>query len=85
MSIYELKQAITLAEGRTIMVETVVTSQPLLPEVSNPEVMNALGSDLILLHLFYVMNPKVNGLDTYRIFQPNVAVSYVDDKISQKK
>jgi hypothetical protein len=34
----ELKQAVRAAEGRTILAETVVTSQPLLPEVSNPEV-----------------------------------------------
>jgi hypothetical protein len=70
MSIYELKQAITLAEGRTIMVETVVTSQLLLPEVSNPEVMNSLGLDLILLHLFNVMNPKVNGVGTTEYLNP---------------
>jgi hypothetical protein len=43
----ELKQAILAAEGRTIIAETVVTSQPLLPEVSNPEVMKAFGADMI--------------------------------------
>lgn len=80
----ELKQAIRAAEGRTIMAETVVTSQPLLPEVSNPEVMKAFGADMILLNLFDCFNPKVNGIDSYSIFQPNAVDSDVDDKIIQK-
>jgi hypothetical protein len=80
----ELKQAIRAAEGRTIMAETVVTSQPLLPEVSNPEVMKAFGADMILLNLFDVMNPKVNGVDSYSIFQPNAAGSEVDENIIRK-
>jgi hypothetical protein len=80
----ELKQAITAAEGRTIMAETVVTSQPLLPEVSNPEVMKAFGADMILLNMFDCFNPVVNGVESYSIFQSNAAGSEVDEKIIQK-
>jgi hypothetical protein len=80
----ELKQAITAAEGRTIMAETVVTSQPLLPEVSNPEVMKAFGADMILLNMFDCFNPVVNGVESYSIFQPNAAGSVADEKIIQR-
>jgi hypothetical protein len=80
----ELKQAIRAAEGRTIMAETVVTSQPLLPEVSNPEVMKAFGADMILLNMFDCFNPVVNGVESYSIFQSNAAGSEVDEKIIQK-
>jgi hypothetical protein len=80
----ELKQAIRAAEGRTILAETVVTSQPLLPEVSNPEVMKAFGADMILLNMFDCFNPVVNGVDSYSIFQSNAAGSEVDEKIIQK-
>ncbi|WHZ05826.1 haloacid dehalogenase-like hydrolase [Neobacillus sp. YX16] len=79
----ELKQAIRAAEGRTIMAETVVTSQPLLPEVSNPEVMKAFGADMILLNMFDCFKPVVNGVESYSIFQSNAAGS-VDEKIIQK-
>jgi hypothetical protein len=44
------------------MAETVVTSQSLLPEVSNPEVMRAFGADMILLNMFHDMNPVVNRI-----------------------
>ncbi|MDR7077293.1 hypothetical protein J2Y03_002317 [Neobacillus niacini] len=80
----ELKQAIRAAEGRTILAETVVTSQPLLPEVSNPEVMKAFGADMILLNMFDCFNPVVNGVESYSIFQPNATDSEVDEKIIQK-
>ena len=80
----ELKQAIRAAEGRTILAETVVTSQPLLPEVSNPEVMKAFGADMILLYLFDCFNPVVNGIESYSIFQPNAAGSEIDENIIQK-
>ncbi|MEH7009565.1 haloacid dehalogenase-like hydrolase [Neobacillus niacini] len=80
----ELKQAILAAEGRTIIAETVVTSQPLLPEVSNPEVMKAFGADMILLNMFDVMNPMVQGVESYSIFQPNATGSEADEKIIKR-
>lgn len=80
----ELKQAIRAAEGRTILAETVVTSQPLLPEVSNPEVMKAFGADMILLNMFDCFNPVVNGVESHSIFQPNAEGSEVDENIIQK-
>ncbi|MCM3110617.1 haloacid dehalogenase-like hydrolase [Lederbergia lenta] len=66
----ELKQAIFAAEGRTVIAETVVTSQPLLPEISNPEIMKAFGADLILLNVFDVFNPRVEGLHSIDLFHP---------------
>jgi hypothetical protein len=80
----ELKQAIRATEGRTILAETVVTSQPLIPEVSNPEVMKAFGADMILLNMFDCFNPVVNGVESHSVFQPNAAGSEVDENIIQK-
>ncbi|MFS0784283.1 haloacid dehalogenase-like hydrolase [Bacillus sp. 1P06AnD] len=82
----ELKNAIRAAEGRTVIAETVVSSQPLLPEVSNPEIMKAFGADMILLNVFDVFNPRVNGIQSTNVFQPTEAEPVADlDVIKQVK
>lgn len=58
----ELKQAILASEGRTIMTETVVATQPLLNDVTNAELAVAFGSDMVLLNVFDCDNPHINGL-----------------------
>ncbi|WP_050613700.1 DUF7916 family protein [Bacillus testis] len=80
----ELKNAIRAAEGRTVIAETVVTSQPLLPEVSNPEIMKAFGADMILLNVFDVFKPHVNGLETANIFQPSLHKEELSEDVIQQ-
>lgn len=59
----ELKQSIQAAEGRTIVAEVIGSVAPLYPEVTNAELVAAFGADLILLNMFDVFQPMVNGLD----------------------
>lgn len=77
----ELKQAILASEGRTVMAETVVSSQPLFPEVSNPEIMKAFGADMILLNVFDVFKPYVEGVESSSVFQPNENENPYDEDV----
>ncbi|MEH6943176.1 DUF7916 family protein [Bacillus sp. JJ722] len=77
----ELKQAILASEGRTVMAETIVSSQPLFPEVSNPEMMKAFGADFILLNIFDVFNPNVKGVVPYNVLHPSEQDGTTDDSI----
>lgn len=58
----QLKTAILASEGRTVMAEIVVQSQPMLHSITNAEVAVAFGADMILLNAFDCFNPKINGL-----------------------
>jgi len=66
-----LKGAILAAEGRTVMAETVVTSQPLLPEITNAELTKAFGADMILLNVFDVFHPQIRGIASRDLFAPD--------------
>ncbi|WP_066319502.1 PEP phosphonomutase [Bacillus sp. FJAT-29814] len=57
----DLKQAIKASEGRTILSETMTAVSPLYPSVTNAELAAAFGADLLLLNLFDVFNPAVEG------------------------
>lgn len=81
MTKQELKQAILASEGRTILAETVVTSQPYFPEVSNPEMMKAFGADLILLNMFDVFRPKVNGMQVKHMFEEQNEQESFDENV----
>jgi hypothetical protein len=59
----KLLQSIQASEGRTVVSEIVCPVQPLYPEVSNPEIVSAFGADLLLLNMFDVENPAINGVD----------------------
>ncbi|MGC6341777.1 haloacid dehalogenase-like hydrolase [Bisgaard Taxon 45] len=59
----QLKQAIRASEGRVILSENMVAAQPLYPNVTNSELAAAFGADLILLNLFDVFNPTIQGLE----------------------
>jgi hypothetical protein len=61
-----LKRAIRAAEGRTLVSECIVCWTPLLRDVSNPELARAFGADLILLNLFDVDDPCIEGLPSPR-------------------
>ncbi|GIP52431.1 DUF7916 family protein [Paenibacillus vini] len=81
----ELKGAILAAEGRTVMAETVVVSQPLLPEITNAELAKAFGADLILLNVFDVFQPEVRGIVPFDIFNPDSGAGTVSNPIAEIK
>ena len=59
----ELKQSIEAAEGRTVLSEIVVTAPPLYQGLTNAEFSSAFGADLILLNVFDVNAPFIQGMD----------------------
>ncbi|WP_409304248.1 haloacid dehalogenase-like hydrolase [Peribacillus sp. SCS-155] len=58
----QLKQAIMASEGRTILAEVICSHQPFYPAVTNAELAAAFGADMILLNLFDVDHPRVEGV-----------------------
>ncbi len=54
--------AIAGSEGRTIASEVIAPAMPLLFDVSNPELAASQGADLIILNVFDVGAPAVQGL-----------------------
>ena len=58
----ELLAAIADSEGRTLACETIGSLQPMLGDVTNAEFAAAMGADLLLLNLFDVQEPVINGL-----------------------
>ncbi|WP_019241063.1 MULTISPECIES: DUF7916 family protein [Bacillus] len=76
-----LKQSILASEGRTVLAETIASSQPLFSEVSNPEMMKAFGADMVLLNIFDVFNPSVKGVQSYNILHPTDKEHKTDENI----
>ena len=62
MSKQELLEAIAASEGRLLVCETIGTIQPMLGDVTNAEFVAAMGADIILLNIFDVNHPVVQGL-----------------------
>ncbi|MFD1040516.1 haloacid dehalogenase-like hydrolase [Virgibacillus byunsanensis] len=58
----QLTQAIAASEGRTMIAEVVCTSTPMYPGITNAEFAAAFGADLILLNLFDVNDPNIEGI-----------------------
>ena len=58
----ELVESIASSEGRVLVCETIGNLQPMLGDVSNAELAAAMGADVILLNIFDVDNPVINGL-----------------------
>ena len=58
----ELLTAISDSEGRTLAAETIGTVTPMLVNISNAEFVASLGADLIMLNIFDVNNPIIQGL-----------------------
>lgn len=58
----ELLFAIGAAEGRVLACETIGTVSPLLSDVSNAEFAAAMGADVLLLNIFDVDHPVVQGI-----------------------
>ncbi len=58
----DLLESILKSEGRILACETIGTLQPMLGNLTNAEFAAAMGADIILLNMFDVMKPVVNGL-----------------------
>ena len=58
----ELLDAIAGSEGRTIACETIGSIMPMLGDITNAEFAAAMGADILLLNLFDVQKPHIQGL-----------------------
>lgn len=58
----DLLSSIQKSEGRVIACETIGTVPPLLGNVTNAEFAASMGADILLLNLFDVQHPVVQGL-----------------------
>ena len=58
----ELLSAISDSEGRTLAAETIGTVTPMLVNITNAEFVASLGADLIMLNIFDVNDPIIQGL-----------------------
>lgn len=58
----ELLTDISDSEGRTLAAETIGTVTPMLVNITNAEFVASLGADLIMLNIFDVNNPIIQGL-----------------------
>lgn len=54
--------SIKAGEGRTIISEIICVAPPLLWDVSNVELAAAFGADILLLNMYDVNNPKIEGI-----------------------
>lgn len=57
-----LLAAIAGAEGRTIACETIGVLTPMLGDITNAEFAAAMGADILLLNMFDVCHPVIQGL-----------------------
>lgn len=62
MTAKELLSSIAASEGRVIACETIGSFMPMLGDITNAEFVSAMGADILLLNLFDVHNPVINGL-----------------------
>lgn len=62
MSRDELLAAIAGSEGRTIACETIGAIMPMLGDITNAEFAAAMGADILLLNMFDVQKPYIQGL-----------------------
>lgn len=62
MTKQDLLFAMEASEGRVLACETIGIFTPLVGDVSNAELAAALGGDVILLNIFDVQSPQIQGL-----------------------
>ncbi len=72
----DLLDAIAGSEGRTIACETIGSIMPMLGDITNAEFVAAMGADILLLNMFDVQNPQIQGL-------PNTAPEHVIRKLKE--
>ena len=58
----ELLHSIADSEGRVLAAETIGTVTPMLVNITNAEFVTSLGADIIMLNIFDVDHPVINGL-----------------------
>ena len=58
----DLLESIRKSEGRVLACETIGTVQPMLGNVTNAEFVASMGADILLLNMFDVQKPVINGL-----------------------
>ena len=58
-----LIETIRNSEGRTLMAESLIYKRPLVEKVTDPEILAAMGVDLITLNIFDLLNPFIYDLD----------------------
>lgn len=58
----ELLESIQKSEGRVVACETIGTVHPMLGDITNAEFVSAMGADILLLNMFDVQNPNIQGL-----------------------
>ena len=58
----ELLASIAGSEGRTIACETIGAIMPMLGDITNAEFAAAMGADILLLNVFDVQKPHIQGL-----------------------
>lgn len=58
----DLLESIRKSEGRVLAAETIGCVRPMLGDVTNAEFVSAMGADIVLLNMFDVQNPAIEGL-----------------------
>ncbi len=58
----DLLESIQKSEGRVMLCETIGTVRPMLGDVTNAEFVSAMGADFVLLNMFDVNAPVIEGL-----------------------
>ena len=67
----ELLSSIAASEGRTILCETIGSVMPMLMDVTNAEFAAAMGADILLLNMFDVNKPVIQGLPRFPRKKPS--------------
>ncbi len=62
MTAKQILDAISGSEGRILAAESIGVTMPLLEDVTNAEVVSSMGADIILLNMFDVLHPVIQGL-----------------------
>lgn len=62
MNKQEILASIEASEGRVLISECTLCHDMLHPPVSNPEFNAAFGADILLLNMFDVFNPRIDGI-----------------------
>lgn len=58
----QLLYAIRASEGRVLVSENIVATQPLLNNVTNAELAASQGADILLLNMFDAQQPEIKGI-----------------------
>lgn len=59
----ELLESLEASEGRVLIAECSLCNDSLLPPMTNAEISAAFGADILLLNMFDVNHPKIDGIE----------------------